>query len=483
MKVVVANRGEIALRVIRTLKLMNIHSIALYTPHDEDSPHVFHADESVRIESYLNMDEIVEVALKKGADAIHPGYGFLAENSEFAKLVESKGMVFIGPSSEAIAFLGDKFKAKQLANQLGIPTAPSSNPSRDTHEIIQAIERIKPPVLLKAVAGGGGKGMKKVESLDEDLEHIVEVSKREALSAFGDDTLIVEKFIHPARHVEAQVIADEYGNVVVFGERECSLQRRHQKIIEEAPSTALDENERSKLYEYATKLMKAVGYRSAGTVEFLYTDDGNFYFLEVNARIQVEHPVSEMVTGYDLIELQIETAFGRKLKLTQEDVRIRGHAIEARLYAEDPYRDFLPQSGRIELLEYPTIPNVRIDYGVVQGNEIHPFYDPMIAKIVSYGESREYARMRLIQALKELIFIGPPNNQAFLIYLLESEEFVSGKTYTHSVSDILSRFKNDPPKLPESIVSFVFNTTKQTREVPFKYTSNPTERIVPKVYP
>ncbi len=485
-RILIANRGEIALRIIRTLKLLGIESVVIYSDVDKNLPFVKYADYSQNIGeplNYLNIELILDIAKKYKVDAIHPGYGFLAENSKFAKIVEENNIKFIGPNYKAMNMLGDKANAKKIAKEINIPIAESSPDLKDINEIKEYIKKIGLPVLIKASAGGGGKGMKKIESF-ENIDEVILSAKREALNNFSDDRIIVEKYIYPARHIEVQIIADEHGNILVFGERECSLQRRHQKIIEEALSPALNEQEREKLYEYAKKIIKYTNYTNAGTIEFLYSQ-GEFYFLEVNSRIQVEHPVSEMITGFDLIKLQIEVAQNKKLELKQEDIKFRGHSIEARLYAEDVLNNFFPQTGKIEYIEYPNMPHLRIDYGYVTGNEITPFYDPMIAKIISYGENREIARKRLLEGLKEIKYLGPINNLEFLIYLLESEEFKNGDTFTHTVENILEEFKNIDRKLPEEVIkyvaSFFYSTSKST-----KISNNRIDiisYIKPKVYP
>ncbi len=488
-RILIANRGEIALRIIRTLREMGIESVAIYSDVDARSPHVLAADIAVNLkgetpsETYLNMERILEVARRYHVDAVHPGYGFLAENPQFSRMVSEEGMVFIGPSAQEIERLGDKATAKEIARRAGVPIAPSSPPLRDTREIIQWVERIGPPVLLKASAGGGGKGMKKVKNPD-NLTDMVEMAKREALSAFGDDTLIVEKFIFPVRHIEVQIMADTYGNILTLGERECSLQRRHQKIIEESPSPALDEDERRKLMDYARRIIEEAGYTGAGTVEFMYSE-GEFYFLEVNTRIQVEHPVTEMRFGLDLIRMQIEVARGGVL---EEGIPApSGHSIEARLYAEDPLAGFLPQTGKIHALEFPNMPGVRIDYGIMEGNEISPYYDPMIAKIIVHGPDRETARRRLIQALEETLLIGPANNQHFLIYLLQSREFIEGETFTHTVDELTARYKDEEFTIPGELLRI----TAEKLRGPSRASSggksrsgdNPTLRIRPGIYP
>ena len=468
---------------------MGIESVAIYSDVDRDSPHVFHSDVAVHLEgktpseTYLNMDLIIRIAQELEVDAIHPGYGFLAENPEFSRRVSEAGMVFIGPQPHEIIRLGDKGTAKEIARKAGVPIAPSSPPLKDEGEILRWVERIGVPALLKASAGGGGKGMKRIDDL-EDAPQLIEMAKREALSAFGDDTIIVEKFIHPVRHIEVQVVADRYGHVLTLGERECSLQRRHQKIIEESPSPAITPEERERLLHYARRIIEEAGYTGAGTVEFMYSE-GNFYFLEVNTRIQVEHPVTEMRYGLDLIRMQIEVAQGEEL--SERPIYPVGHAIEARLYAEDPLMDFFPQTGRVLSLEFPLLPGVRVDYGIVEGNEITPYYDPMVAKIIAHGPDRETARRRLIEALKETLFIGPANNQHFLIYLLQSPEFIEGRTFTHSVGEILNRYKGEEFTIPQEILVEVARGLSRGSSfrpsVGRNPSINPTVRVRRKLYP
>lgn len=451
-KVLIANRGEIAIRIARTLKELGIKTVGIFTKLDENWPFVYVMDESYEVESYLNIEEIINIAVKSGCGAVHPGYGFLAENPKFAQAVLDAGLEFIGPRPISMELVGDKARAKEIAQKVGVPTVPGLPPSEDPEEIYEGVMKMGFPVLLKAVGGGGGKGMKLVKG-EENLKEIILSAQREAFSAFGDKRLIAERFVFPARHVEVQIIGDKYGNVFALGERECSLQRRHQKIIEESPSIGIDENIRQKLYDYAIRIGKAVNYENAGTCEFMVSENGDIYFLEVNARLQVEHPVTEMVTGLDLVALQIEVAMGNKLNL--KGIVKRGHAIEARFYAEDPESDFLPSTGKVLALEFPHIPGLRVDTGIVEGTEITPMYDPMIAKLIAYAPTREQARKKLSIALEETLFIGPKTNQHFLIYLLESEEFKNGKTYTHTVGEVLKRYKSENYELPEDIEEVV----------------------------
>ncbi len=478
-KVLIANRGEIAIRVARTLKEIGIKTVGIFTENDENWPHVYLVDEAYPVQSYLNVEEIVEIGLRTVCDAVHPGYGFLSENPKFAEAVISAGMVFIGPSPLSMDLVGDKAKAKEIAQRLGVPVVPGIPPSDDPKEIFEGILSIGFPILLKAVGGGGGKGMK-LAFREENLMEIILSAQREALEAFGDGRLIAERFVFPARHVEVQIIGDKFGNIYALGERECSLQRRYQKIIEESPSVGINEEIRKRLFDYAVKIGKGVSYENAGTCEFLVSENGEIYFLEVNARLQVEHPVTEMVTGLDLVRLQVEVAEGKMLKL--DDISRRGHSIEVRLYAEDPENEFLPSPGKILALEFPHMPGIRVDTGVVEGTDITPFYDPMIAKIISYAPDREQARRKLINALKETIIIGPKTNQHFLIYLLESEEFTEGKTYTHTVEQILKNYKFDNFELPEDIENFVRNY-REVEEVKEENKLEIWKKIPPKIYP
>jgi len=445
-KVLVANRGEIAVRIIRTLKEMGLKSVAVYSEADADAPHTWLADEAVPIgppeppESYLNIPRLMEAARRTGAQAVHPGYGFLSENPAFAEACEKAGLVFIGPPASAMRQAGDKAGSKALARKVGVPVTPGSDRCESLEEAERFAREVGFPLLLKASGGGGGKGMRKVFR-PEDLREAFESARREALHAFGDPGLLVERFIHPARHIEVQVIADHRGRVLALGERECSLQRRYQKIVEEAPSPFVTPDLRQRLLESAQRLMSAVGYRNAGTVEFLVGPDGEFYFMEINARLQVEHPVTEMVLGLDLVRLQVEVAMGLPLPL-EGAPQPRGHAIEARLYAEDPARDFLPSPGRVLALHWPHLPGVRVDSGLREGLEVPPYYDPMVAKIIAWGVDREQARRRLVQALRETVVLGVVTNQSFLIDLLESPAMVRGETTTTTVSE----WKWTPPE-------------------------------------
>jgi len=435
-KILVANRGEIAWRVMRTAKAMGYRTVAVYSDADKDAPHVSFADEAVRIgppsvgESYLSIDRILEAAHKSGSDAIHPGYGFLSENEAFATACENAGLVFIGPPPAAIAAMGNKAAAKRRMIDAGVPCVPGYQGSDQSDANLEKEARkIGLPVMVKAAAGGGGRGMRLVER-DPDLLEAIRTARAEAGSAFGSGELILEKAVVDARHVEIQVFADAHGNVIHLGERDCSVQRRHQKVIEEAPSPAVNTDLRNRMGAAAVAAARTIGYRGAGTVEFLLGADSAFYFLEMNTRLQVEHPVTEAITGQDLVAWQLKVAAGEKLPLTQEQVKFSGHAIEVRLYAEDAYAGFLPQTGRIDVWRPATGPGIRVDHGMKDGLAISPFYDPMIAKVIAHGANREEARTRLVQALRDTIVLGPITNRHFLIRLLEHPEFAAGKATT-----------------------------------------------------
>ena len=431
MKVLVANRGEIACRVLRTLKERSIPSVSIYSEVDAGNPHVWLADESVCIgepRAYLDIEKVMDAVKQTGATAIHPGYGFLAENAKFVEACDAAGVVFIGPSAHAMNAFADKRAARTLAIESNVPVIDGAE-ACDSPEIARELaEKVGYPVLLKASAGGGGKGMRKVFGPDE-IEAAYESASREGEAAFGDGRLLLEKYIHPARHIEIQILGDGKKAMVV-GERECSLQRRYQKVLEEAPALSISDETREGLMESAIRLAETVGYSGAGTVEFLVGPDGSHYFLEVNTRLQVEHPVSEMISGIDLVAAQIDIAHGGSLP---DAPTLRGHSIEARLNAEDAYGGYLPQSGDILMLDWPQWPHVRIDSGIVEGGEISPHYDSMIAKVIVWGETREVARKRLIEALKATTLLGVTTNQSFLIDLLEAPFFASGETYTTTV--------------------------------------------------
>ena len=440
-KILVANRGEIACRVFITAKKMGIATVAVYSDADRDSLHVQMADEAVHIgpsvssDSYLAINKIIQACLDTGADAVHPGYGFLSENGHFRDSLDAAGIIFIGPSKEAIESMGDKITSKRIAEQAGVNTIPGyTDVVRDADHAIEISAEIGYPVMLKASSGGGGKGMR-VANNDGDCREGFERATNEAKSSFGDDRIFIEKYIQQPRHIEIQVMADSQGNVIYLGERECSIQRRHQKVIEEAPSPFLDNETRKKMGEQSCALARAVNYQSAGTVEFIADADMNFYFLEMNTRLQVEHPVTELVTGQDLVELMIRVASGEKLMLTQNDVTLSGWAIEARVYAEDPLRNFLPSTGRLVKYSEPKGNGIRVDSGVYEGGEISIFYDPMIAKLITYGDDRSQSITRMVDALDNYYIRGVNHNISFLNALMVHPRFVDGDLTTNFIAD------------------------------------------------
>jgi acetyl-CoA/propionyl-CoA carboxylase, biotin carboxylase, biotin carboxyl carrier protein len=436
--VLVANRGEIAVRVIRTLRAMGIRSVAVYSEADAGARHVAEADTAVLIgpaaarESYLNIEAVVAAAVRTGADAVHPGYGFLSENADFAAALHDAGVVFIGPPVAAIATMGDKITAKKTVSQFGVPVVPGiARPGLTDAELIAAAGDIGYPVLVKPSAGGGGKGMRLVED-PKDLSDALASSRRESAAAFGDDTLFLERFVLRPRHIEVQVLADGYGNVVHLGERECSLQRRHQKVIEEAPSALLDEATRARIGAAACDTARSVDYTGAGTVEFIVSADApdEFFFMEMNTRLQVEHPVTELVTGWDLVEWQVRIAAGEKLLARQQDIVLDGHAIEARVYAEDPASGFLPTGGPVLDLVEPKGDGVRVDSGLRAGTEVGSDYDPMLAKVIAYGPDRAAALRGLDRALAGTAVLGVVTNIEFLRFLLADPDVVAGRLDT-----------------------------------------------------
>jgi len=435
-KVLIANRGEIAVRVIRACREMGLATAAVYSEADRSSLHVQLADEAVSIgpapaaESYLDMSRIIRAAHDTGSEAIHPGYGFLAENADFARLCEKENLVFIGPRSEALALVGDKVRARQMMEKAGIPIIPGMKTiPKDVTEFETAARSIGYPVIVKASAGGGGKGMRIVHE-EKDLKPAFEAGMREAKSAFGDESVYLEKYIEEPRHVEFQVLADNAGEMVHLFERECSIQRRHQKIVEETPSPALDPDLRARMAATAVQAMKAAGYTNAGTVEFLLDKNRNFYFLEVNARLQVEHPVTELVTGVDLVRRQILIAAGEKLNLNQEHLCQRGHALECRIYAEDPANNFLPSPGKILFLKEPQGPGIRTDGGIYSGWEVPIYYDPILAKLIVWAEDRETACRRMAAALDDFVILGIHTTIGFLKDVINHPEFRAGRTNT-----------------------------------------------------
>jgi len=442
-KILIANRGEIAVRIIRACNELGIISAAIYSEADFGALHTILADESYLIgaaqssESYLNKEKIINLAKKINADAIHPGYGFLSENPEFIRMVEESGITFIGPSSGSVEMMGNKTAARKLMQQHNVPIVPgTTEPIKSVSEGLNFAEKIGFPVLLKASAGGGGKGMRKVFSKDE-FESAFESTKREALKAFGNDDVYIEKLIENPKHIEVQIIADKFGNYRHLYERECSIQRRHQKIIEESPSVFLDDVTRSKITEAAVNAAKACNYFNAGTIEFLMDQNKNFYFLEMNTRLQVEHPVTEIVTNIDLVREQIRIASGEKISFEQKEIRQNSYAIECRIYAEDSSQGFLPSTGKLKFYREPSGPNVRVDSGVMIDGEISIHYDPMIAKLICWGKSREEAINHSIRALDEYYIGGVSTNISFLKFILQSEEFKSGSYNINSVEQKL----------------------------------------------
>ena len=444
-KILIANRGEIAVRVIRACREMGIGTVAVYSDVDRAALHVRMADEAYPIgaaaaaESYLNIAKILDVARRSGAKAIHPGYGFLSENPRFARACSEAGMKFIGPTAEAMECMGSKTRARQAMEKAGVPFVPGTSRGLESPEEAEEVAaRIGYPVMLKAAAGGGGKGMRLVER-PEELRTALEAARSEAERAFGDDEVYLEKAIVNPRHIEVQVLGDEHGNLVHLGERECSLQRRHQKVLEESPSPLVDDAMRAKMGEVAVRVAKAAGYTNAGTVEFLADQQRNFYFLEMNTRLQVEHPVTEMVTGLDLVQLQIRIAAGEKLPFTQNDVQLRGHAIEVRIYAEDPDNQFFPSPGKIERLAMPSGPGIREDRGIYEGWTVPLDYDPMLSKLIAYGTDRQQAIARMERALEEYFVGGIKTNLGLFRKILGAPEFRAGKLDTGLLQRILER--------------------------------------------
>ena len=492
-KILIANRGEIALRIMRTCRAMGIATVAVYSEADARAPHVRYADEAVLIgpapsrESYLDASKILDAARRTGAEAIHPGYGFLSENAAFAEACAAAGIVFIGPSPEAIRRMGLKSAARQLAVEAGVPVVPGYDGADQRDETLRArMIEIGFPVLIKASAGGGGKGMRVVRA-EEEIAEAIASARREAEKSFADGALLLEKFVEQARHVEIQILGDASGNLVHLFERDCSLQRRHQKVIEESPSLAVDETLRAKMGEAAVRVGRTIGYANAGTVEFILSPAGEFYFIEVNTRLQVEHPVTEMITGLDLVRLQIEVAEGWPLPFAQETLRARGHAIEARLYAEDPENDFLPSTGRILDLQFPgDIDGLRIDAGVETGAEIGIYYDPMIAKLIAHGPDRATALRKLRLALQRTSLHGLRTNREFLLRLLDQAAFRAGEAHTGTIAELLPQMLADEAALqaetivPASMIAAALHLQEAWRradpllaELPPAYRNNP----------
>lgn len=457
-KVLIANRGEIAIRIIRALRELNIPSVAVYSCVDKDSLHSFYADFAYpldgnrAVDSYMNIDKIIKIAQNAGVDAIHPGYGFLAEKEEFARAVEQSGIKFIGPGSATIGLVGNKIAARRMMSELEIPIVTGTNEAvNDFSEAKQVAENIGYPVLIKAAAGGGGVGMK-IAADAAALENLFDRTRGQASAVFGDGTVFIEKYLDKARHIEFQILADSDGNVVHLGDRECSIQRRHQKIIEESPSTALSAELRREMGAAAIKIARAVGYQSAGTMEFIYSN-GQFYFLEMNTRLQVEHPVSEMLTGIDIVKTQIRLAAGEPLPFSQEEIDFRGHVIECRICAEDPFSNFMPSPSKILAYRSPGGMGIRVDSGVDYNYEITTHYDSMISKLLAWGQDRREAIVRMKRALNEYIIVGPKTNIPYLMAVMDSQVFQSG--------DISTTFVEEQSQLFD--IAYIYNGYNQIR--------------------
>jgi acetyl-CoA carboxylase biotin carboxylase subunit len=446
-KIMIANRGEIAVRIIRACRELGIHCVAVYSTADKSALHAQIADEAVCIgpasvsESYLNMNAIISACLITGCDAIHPGFGFLSENAEFARLCRINNIKFIGPSPEAIEMLGDKASAKETMKNAGVPVILGSEGAvKNIESAKKAAKKIGYPVLVKASAGGGGRGIRIIKS-ESELEKQIVIARQEAKNFFGDDSVYIEKFIVRPRHIEVQIMADEYGNTVYLGERDCSMQRRNQKVLEEAPSPVMNDKLRKKMGEAAVKAAKACGYSNAGTIEFLVDADKKFYFMEMNTRIQVEHPVTEFVTGIDLVKTQIKVASGEKLEFSQKDIQIKGHSIECRINAENPSLNFRPSPGAINALHMPGGPGVRIDSAVYQGYTIPPYYDSMIAKLIVYAPTRNEAIMKMKWALSEFIVDGIDTNIDFQLELIKNRDFENGDYDNGFLNELIKQGK------------------------------------------
>ena len=482
-KVLVANRGEIALRIMRTCREMGIGTVAVYSDADRFSLHVRYADEAYLLgpgpplESYLNIPKVLKAIKDSKADGVHPGYGFLGENADFADAVRKARKKFIGPSGRAMRLLGDKVSARRLMMKAGVPVVPGTEGEVDAKEAARVAKEIGFPVMVKAAAGGGGKGIRLVHEASE-LENALKMASSEAAAAFGHGAVFVEKYLSRVRHVEVQVIADSKGNAVALGERECSIQRRHQKLLEETPSIAIDEDLRQRMWAAAVEAAKASKYENAGTVEFLVDEDKNFYFLEVNTRLQVEHPVTELCIGRDIVADQIRIASGEKLGFSQEDIKPTGHAIECRIAAEDPYNNFLPSLGRIDWVEEPSGPGVRVDSSLFSGGEVAYHYDPMLAKLITWGPDREKAIQRMIRALNEYVIVGIQTNIPFHLQLLSDERFLRGEFHTSWLEEEFEM--EDPDGHPDEktalLVAAVLAHLRKRRPPAGSATSSPADQ-------
>jgi acetyl-CoA carboxylase biotin carboxylase subunit len=465
-KILVANRGEIAVRIMTACREMNIATVGVYSDVDAKSPHVEMADESYPLgdptpsASYLNIEKIIDIARKSGANAIHPGYGFLSERANFAQACKDASIKFIGPEPEVIHGMGDKIESKRTMRNAGVPVIPGYT-GEEKETLQEACQRIGFPVLIKASAGGGGKGMKIVRNMGE-LDEAVASARREAKSSFGYDELLLEKYLSKPRHIEFQILADEHGKIIHLFERECSIQRRHQKVVEETPSIALDDDLRSRMGQAAILAAQTIGYTNAGTVEFMLDADKNFYFLEMNTRLQVEHAITEMTTGIDIVKWQIRIAMGEPLTLEQEKIIQRGHAIECRIYAEDPEKNFMPSTGTLKTVELPTGMNIRHDTGIAQGNKISPYYDPMLAKLIVYGEDRKDASRKLEWALSNYIALGVTTNIPFLRAIVHHPAFVSGDIDTHFIETHFKTWSAAEVLPPEVLIAAAIDDIKHS---------------------
>jgi acetyl-CoA carboxylase biotin carboxylase subunit len=470
-KILIANRGEIAVRIIKACQELGVKTVAIYSDVDKKAPHAQLADEAVSlgnptpIESYLNIPKIIKIAKKTGAEAIHPGYGFLAENPDFANSCNDVGIKFIGPSPKVISLMGDKIAAKTTMEKAGVPVIPGYHGvKQDNESLIKEGKKIGFPLLVKAAAGGGGKGMRIVYSEDL-LRQSIESAKRESQSSFGNDTVFLEKYVEKPRHIEFQILAGEHGNVIHLFERECSVQRRHQKIIEETPSPVMTKQLRQKMGKAAVDAAKAVGYTNAGTIEFMVDGNLNFYFMEMNTRLQVEHPITEATTGVDLAKWQLKIASGEKLTLKQSDLIQRGHAIECRIYAEDPSNGFLPSIGKLTKVQAPTGPNIRDDTGIYTGMEVTPYYDPMLAKLVTYAENRDDSISKMIWALSRYVVMGVTTNIPFLKTVIEHDEFKKGNITTHFIDNYFKDWTEAKDGLPiDAIISLAVYDSMHSRK-------------------
>lgn len=465
-RLLIANRGEIAVRIIRTAKEMGITTIAIYSELDRESPHVLLADEAFPLhgktatESYLDMEKVLNSAKITNADAIHPGYGFLSENAEFAQLVTNNGIIFIGPSPDSIRIMGDKLTAKQAVAKFNVPLVPGLSEGIDDIEKAKTLAaEIGFPIMLKATAGGGGKGMRIVHSIEEFEEQFNRASS-EAQNSFGNPTTFIEKYIESPRHIEFQLIADQSGNIIHLNERDCSIQRRHQKVIEEAPSGSFSDELRAKMGEHAINVAKSCSYVNAGTVEFIMDKNDNFYFLEMNTRLQVEHTVTELICGLDLVKEQILVAQGENLRHSQTDIPILGHAIQLRVYAEDPYNNFLPDTGIIECYEPPTGPGVRVDDGTRQGSNISPYYDPMISKLIVWAENRSHAIERMKRAISEYKISGVQTTLGFGTFVMNHPSFINGDFDTHFTNKHFTSISSVGKEIEATIIGGIELSTK-----------------------